>query len=281
MKRYIFPILSLILFILLLLCHWSSVGNIDDLYFVDHGRFLELRGGPGTSYSSDLADSDGDSVPDIYEDIDGDGSLRDDDTDGDGTPDYLDSDDDGDGIPTRDEREDGEEFGCDPDGDGKENYLDEDSDGDHIPDEHEGREDSDGDEIPDYLDPIDACLTIYDEVCISSGSCVSFEFSPDDCPPGEHEFIVYYEWEESDCGDAPGPGVGGSGPKGPEIGWVQNQVHFYVDDSLGPNHYSSTPIPTDVYEEEEGFWNGDEPWLTEICNFYEQDILISWVVVIL
>ncbi len=48
-------------------------------------------------------DNDYDGVDTMYEDIDGDGSYYDDDTDGDGIPNYLDRDDDGDGTLTKDE----------------------------------------------------------------------------------------------------------------------------------------------------------------------------------
>ncbi len=48
-------------------------------------------------------DHDGDGIPSYMEDLNGNGNLDDDDTDGDGTPNYLDDDDDGDGTPTRDE----------------------------------------------------------------------------------------------------------------------------------------------------------------------------------
>lgn len=46
-------------------------------------------------------DNDYDGIDTIFEDIDGDGSYYDDDTDGDGTPNYLDIDDDGDGKLTK------------------------------------------------------------------------------------------------------------------------------------------------------------------------------------
>lgn len=49
------------------------------------------------------SDYDNDGVPDSKEDIDGDGEVFNDDTDGDGIPDFADPDDDGDGIPTKDE----------------------------------------------------------------------------------------------------------------------------------------------------------------------------------
>ncbi len=48
-------------------------------------------------------DIDGDGVPNILEDQDGDGDFTNDDNDGDGTPNYLDDDDDNDRIPTLEE----------------------------------------------------------------------------------------------------------------------------------------------------------------------------------
>lgn len=81
--------------------------------------------------NSDL-DSDADGVPNIAEDINGNGNLCDDDTDGDGIPNYLDTDDDGDCMPTVDEIAlNGRDF--DLDGDGIPNYLDWDDNGDGIP----------------------------------------------------------------------------------------------------------------------------------------------------
>ncbi|MEC7454371.1 MAG: hypothetical protein VX933_03285 [Bacteroidota bacterium] len=79
-------------------------------------------------YTFKTADHDGDSVPTVNEDIDGNHHFSDDvdDTDGDGTPNYLDTDDDGDGILTIDE------YDIDDDG---------------------TADDSNGDGTPDYLDP--------------------------------------------------------------------------------------------------------------------------------
>lgn len=48
-------------------------------------------------------DHDNDNVPSITEDLDGDGNLNNDDTDGDRKPNYIDTDDDGDGVLTKDE----------------------------------------------------------------------------------------------------------------------------------------------------------------------------------
>jgi uncharacterized protein YcfL len=91
-------------------------GNAPLYYFFDLGRVIE-------------SDVDNDLVKDNDEDIDGDGDVIGDDTDGDGVFDYLDRDDDGDGILTRDEDTDGDgdPRNDDDDNDGIPNYLDADS----------------------------------------------------------------------------------------------------------------------------------------------------------
>jgi len=110
-------------------------------------------------------DDDGDGIKNGDEDINGDGSYINDDTDGDGKPDYQDADDDGDGISTDEECPLGLPGCPDSDGDGVDDYLDadpdmdndnvrnldEDIDGDGVP----ANDDTDGDGTPDYLDPDD------------------------------------------------------------------------------------------------------------------------------
>ena len=90
--------------------------NAPIYYFFECGRVVE-------------SDLDNDLVKDNDEDIDGDGDVLGDDTDGDGISDYRDVDDDGDGIFTRDEDTDGDgdPRNDDSDGDGIPNYLDADS----------------------------------------------------------------------------------------------------------------------------------------------------------
>jgi len=85
-------------------------------YFLDMGKVV-------------VADFDGDLVSNNDEDIDGDGNVSNDDTDGDGTPDFADPDDDGDLILTKSEDTDGDgdPKNDDTDGDGIPNYLDSDS----------------------------------------------------------------------------------------------------------------------------------------------------------
>ncbi|MEN8123678.1 MAG: FKBP-type peptidyl-prolyl cis-trans isomerase [Bacteroidota bacterium] len=76
-----------------------------------------------------IADADNDGVINNDEDIDKDGDVSNDDTDGDSVSDYMDVDDDGDGILTKDEdaNEDGNPMNDDSDGDGTPDYLDKDS----------------------------------------------------------------------------------------------------------------------------------------------------------
>ena len=90
--------------------------NAPIYYFFDLGRVVK-------------ADTDNDLVKDNDEDIDGDGDVIGDDTDGDGVFDYIDRDDDNDGILTRDEdtNGDGDPRNDDDDNDGIPNYLDADS----------------------------------------------------------------------------------------------------------------------------------------------------------
>lgn len=112
-----------------------------------------------------VIDSDNDTIPDLSEDINGNGDLTDDDTDGDGVPNYLDDDDDGDGVPTALETNGVGARGAnitflDTDGDGIENYLDNDDDGDGvltINEDYNGNgdptdDDTDGSGIPDFLE---------------------------------------------------------------------------------------------------------------------------------
>ena len=98
------------------------------------------------------SDTDGDGVPDVFEDFNGDGDLDNDDTDGDGTPNYQDNDDDGDGVPTVDEIQvDMDGNPADTDSDGDADYLDNDDDNDGLFTVFEtGDTDSDG--TLDYLD---------------------------------------------------------------------------------------------------------------------------------
>ncbi len=106
-------------------------------------------------------DSDGDGVPDVFENFNGDpdGNLEDDDTDLDGIPNYLDDDDDGDGILTADEAVDEDGNPIDTDGDMDVDYLDNDDDGDGLFSNFE-MGDTDGDGVANYLDNDDDGDTI-------------------------------------------------------------------------------------------------------------------------
>jgi FKBP-type peptidyl-prolyl cis-trans isomerase FkpA len=75
------------------------------------------------------ADHDNDGILSINEDVDGDGNVKNDDTDSDTIPNYLDDDDDGDGILTKNEdaNGDGDVTNDDTDGDGTPDYLDPDN----------------------------------------------------------------------------------------------------------------------------------------------------------
>ena len=113
-------------------------------------------------------DYDLDSVPTADEDLNNDGNLANDDTDGDGIPNFLDNDDDGDMVLTSfeyvfnsnpDDKNSAMNL-LDTDNDGIPNYLDNDDDGDGILTINEDAngnnnpmdDDSNGNGIPDYLD---------------------------------------------------------------------------------------------------------------------------------
>jgi hypothetical protein len=81
-------------------------------------------------YENEMGDQDGDGVPSVVEDLNGNRLEEDDDTDADLLPNYVDNDDDNDGRPTRDEIEidaNGNITYPDEDGDGIVDYLDPDS----------------------------------------------------------------------------------------------------------------------------------------------------------
>lgn len=85
--------------------------------------------------TASLTKDDNDGIPAALEDINNNGDLTDDDTDGDGIPNYLDLDDDGDNVPTKNENPDPNNDGVlndaqDTDGDSIPDYLDNDDDGD-------------------------------------------------------------------------------------------------------------------------------------------------------
>lgn len=148
----------------------ATIGNFNEkcaqylLYLQEQIEFCGDADGSIQSAITNLecGDADGDGVPDVYEDFNGDGDRENDDTDGDGTPNYLDNDDDGDGILTQFEAKDENGNPTDTDGDGDVDYLDNNDDGDAILTINENADpngdgnpddalDSDGNGIPDYL----------------------------------------------------------------------------------------------------------------------------------
>jgi hypothetical protein len=108
-------------------------------------EFVSTTGGTATLQIRVFEQDDKDDVPTELEDINGNGNLFDDDTDGDGIPDFLDTDDDNDNVFTSSEEllvsdENGNTIPgvyVDTDGDGIPNYLDSDDDGDGIPTRNE------------------------------------------------------------------------------------------------------------------------------------------------
>lgn len=143
-----------------------------------------------------LADTDNDGIPDLSEDLNGNGNLDDDDTDGDGIANYQDDDDDGDGVPTAVELNGQGYRGVnftflDTDGDGIENYLDGDDDGDGIltiDEDYNGNgdptdDDTDNSGIPDFLERNVA-------LSISSTDRTRFSIYPN--PITDSSFMVSY-----------------------------------------------------------------------------------------
>lgn len=111
-------------------------------------EFVSTTGGTAILEIRISEQDDDDGIPPELEDINGNGNLFDDDSDGDGIPDFLDTDDDNDNVLTASEDlEPTEEdetvveingvFYVDTDGDGIPNYLDDDDDGDGVPTKNE------------------------------------------------------------------------------------------------------------------------------------------------
>nr|WP_321234254.1 hypothetical protein [uncultured Psychroserpens sp.] len=105
-----------------------------------------------------LVEDDDDGIPAELEDVNGNGDLEDDDTDGDGIPNYLDVDDDGDNVLTTAEgvnytEEDGLVNAQDTDGNGTPDYLDNDDDGDNVATRDEENINVDNNPQNDVTDP--------------------------------------------------------------------------------------------------------------------------------
>jgi hypothetical protein len=106
-------------------------------------EFVSTTGGTATLQIRVFEQDDNDDVPAELEDINGNGELFDDDSDGDGIPDFLDTDDDNDNVFTSSEEllaDDEDEnvveidgvLYVDTDADTIPNYLDDDDDGDGV-----------------------------------------------------------------------------------------------------------------------------------------------------
>ena len=114
---------------------------------------------------NDNVDYDLDGIPTTLEDLNGDGNLENDDTDGDGIPNFLDNDDDGDMVLTSAEyvfTNTGRNTMAlrDTDSDGTPDYLDNDDDGDGVltinedynQNNNPADDDTNNNGIPDYLE---------------------------------------------------------------------------------------------------------------------------------
>lgn len=128
----------------------------------------DLTSGGRAVFTVDLIEDDNDGIPADREDLNNNGNLEDDDTDGDGIPNYLDADDDGDNVLTINEGPnytdaDGLSLALDTDGDGTPDYLDNDDDGDGTltrneenatQDQNPTNDISNNTVGPDYLNPL-------------------------------------------------------------------------------------------------------------------------------
>ncbi len=168
-----------------------NVANPSSVVFYASGADMQLQANPilGSSYTNTTTqhqtiigtdgvtnytisltvidcnnDYDLDTVPTALEDVNSDGNLANDDTDGDGIPNFLDNDDDGDMVLTSFEyvftTKNSTVNLLDSDNDGIPNYLDNDDDGDGIltiNEDYNGNhnpadDDTNGDGIADYLE---------------------------------------------------------------------------------------------------------------------------------
>ena len=104
-----------------------------------------------------LTEDDNDGIPAALEDLNSNGDLEDDDTDGDGLPNYLDDDDDGDNVKTTSENpnysaSNGLSTALDTDMDGIPNFLDIDDDEDGVLTRNEENETQDQNPTNDITD---------------------------------------------------------------------------------------------------------------------------------
>lgn len=136
----------------------------------------------------DCGDDDDDGISNIFEDLNEDGDLDNDDADLDGIPNYLDSDDDGDGVLTINEEKDINGNYLDTDGDNFLNYLDPDDDGDGLLTIYEIG-DYDGDGISNYLDADDDNDTVLTN---NENADPNSDGNPDDAVDSDNDGVPDY-----------------------------------------------------------------------------------------
>jgi len=122
-----------------------------------------------------LTEDDNDGIPAELEDINENGDLEDDDTDGDGLPNYLDDDDDGDNVRTSIENpnysaSNGLSEAQDFDLDGIPDYLDTDDDGDGVLTRDEENETADQNPVNDITDNTIGPDYLNDQVSIETAA---------------------------------------------------------------------------------------------------------------
>ena len=134
-------------------------------------EFISTSGGTAFLTINVTQQDDNDGIPRNQEDLNGNGNLFDDDSDGDGIPNFIDTDDDNDNVPTSVEiiNNDGDEL-PDNDEDDTPDYLDPDDDGDGVLTRNEDlnafdnldedgnptlnpQDDTNPDGLPNYLNP--------------------------------------------------------------------------------------------------------------------------------
>ncbi|MDR6302213.1 hypothetical protein [Mesonia maritima] len=156
-------------------------------------EYISTNGGRVIITTTIIEQDDNDGIPAEEEDLNGDGNLFNDDTDGDGIPNFLDIDDDNDNVLTLNELGNDVENDnyLDTDNDGIPDYLDSDDDGDGVLTRNEdlnandnsddpqeyilnpSDDDTNGNGIPNYLDPED---TLSEDINVVRANRVSRTF---------------------------------------------------------------------------------------------------------
>ncbi len=264
--------------------------------------------GPGDSMSYGVShpvdrDVDGDGLVNPDEDVDGNGDLRNDDTDDDGNPNFNDLNDDGDlfTTPEEDLNGNGDPRDDDSDLDGTPNYLDPDDDGDGIDNvddncpliPNEDQADSDDDGVGDacegdrdgdgILDGDDNCVDIPNRSQIDSDGDGEGNVCDDD---DDNDGVLDTEdncvlTENSDQLDSDGDGVGdacdndrdgdGLDDDAEEIRGTDPANPDTDGDGLGDGLevLADNPTdPTDADSDDDGLCDGPA-WVEDICDVGE------------